>query len=293
MDISAAPTTPIQPRAGDKSRMIGAILVEAGLLNEAKVREIQRFASQHGLRFGDAAVQLELLTQDDIDLALRKQFKYPLLPRGDHGVADDVVAAYNPHCATVENLRTIRSRLLWNWLKDADRNILAVVSPGRGEGRSWFAANLATVFAQAGERTLLIDADMRHPRQHQLFGINPNPGLSALLTGRAGAEIASRVHPELRLFVAPAGSPPPNPQELITHNVCEVVLDRFAQQFDLVVLDTPAATEAADSELLAARAGAAVLLGCCDHTASNQLLKTMRRLDAAGVKVIGSVLNEF
>lgn len=273
--------------------MIGAILIEAGRLSETQAQEIRRFAEGSGLRFGDAAVQLKLLTSEDIDFALRRQFNYPLLSRGEGGVADDVVAAYNPHCELVENLRTIRSRLLWNWHKGAERHVLAVVSPGRREGRSWFAANLATVFAQAGERTLLIDADMRHPRQHELFKIDGNLGLSALLTGRTGAEVASRIHPELRLFVAPAGALPPNPQELITRNVFEVVLDRFAQQFDLVLLDTPAATETADAELLAATAGAAVIVARRNHTSSDQLLSTKRRLELSGVKVIGSVLNDY
>ena len=293
MQMSAAQVPPTQSRAGDKTRMIGAILLEAGRLSETQVQEIKRFAEEAGLRFGDAAIQLKLLTPEDIDFALRRQFKYPLLARGESGVADDVVAAYNPHCELVENLRTIRSRLLWNWHKGTDRHVLAVVSPGRSEGRSWFAANLATVFAQAGERTLLVDADLRHPRQHRLFKIDGNLGLSALLTGRAGAEIASRVHPELRLFIAPAGELPPNPQELITRNVFEVVLDRFAQQFDLVLLDTPAATETADAELLAARAGAAVIVARRNHTSSGELASTKHRLELSGVKVLGSVLNEY
>jgi protein-tyrosine kinase len=290
---AAAPAASTPSRTGDRTRMIGAILLEAGRLNEAQIHEIKRFAELQGLRFGDAAVQLKLLTPEDIDFALRKQFKYPLLNRGEGGVADDLVAAYNPHCELVENLRTIRSRLLSNWHKGADRHVLAVVSPGRGEGRSWFAANLAVVFAQAGERTLLIDADMRHPKQHQLFKIDGNLGLSALLSGRAGAEVAARIHPELRLFAVPAGATPPNPQELITRNVFEVVLDRFAQQFDLVLLDTPAAAESADAELLAASAGAAVVVARRDHTSSEQLLNTKRRLDVSGVKVLGSVLNDY
>lgn len=293
MQITAAQAASTSSRAGDKTRMIGAILLEAGRLSEKQVQEIRRFAEESGLRFGDAAVQLKLATPEDIDFALRRQFKYPLLERGAGGVADDVVAAYNPHCELVENLRTIRSRLLWNWHKGAERHVLAVVSPGRSEGRSWFAANLATVFAQAGERTLLIDADMRHPRQHQLFKIDGNPGLSALLTGRAGAEIAARIHPELRLFVAPAGALPPNPQELITRNVFEIVLDRFALQFDLVLVDTPAACETADAELLAARAGAAVIVARRNHTASGELVSMKRRLESSGVKVLGSVLNDY
>src|SRR5579859_3630106 len=197
-----APRTPetLEPPK-DHSRSIGAILVEQGRLNPADVEEIRRVAVLKGLRFGDAALQLRLLTQFDIDLAMAQQFNYPVLPRGgNNGVADDVIAGYLPQSEMVEPLRALRSQLELRWATGLDRKILAITSPGRGDGRSWLAANLATVFAQMGKRTLLIDADMRHPRQHMLFNLNNSVGLSALLTGRAGREIVSRIHPQLRLF---------------------------------------------------------------------------------------------
>ena len=282
------------PESRDRTRAIGSILIDAGRLREDDIPEIQALAGRTGLRFGDAAVELNLITREDIEFALARQFRYPVLTHGaDGNVADEVVAAYNPHCGIVEEIRTVRSRLALGWLNGASRNILAIISPERREGRSWFAANLATVFAHAGERTLLIDADMRNPRQHQLFNLNNSVGLSALLTGRAGREIARRVHPELRLFVAPAGFLPPNPQELIAGPVFDIVLNRFADQFDLVVLDTPAATDTADAEVLAARAGAAVMLTRRNRTRHAPLLAAMDGLTRSGVKVIGSVVNEY
>ena len=277
----------------DPTRAIGAILVAAKRLDTSDVHEIQNFAVKAGLRFGDAAVQLNLLAPEDVEFALGRQFNYPLVSHGPEGVVtDDVIAAYNPDCDAVEDLRTVRSRLLLGWLKQTSRNALAIVSPERREGRSWLAANLATVFAQAGERTLLIDTDMRHPRQHLLFNLNNDVGLSALLTGRAGREIAQRVDPMLRLFVAPAGMAPPNPQELLTRPVFDIVLEGFAKQFDLVVLDTPAATETADAEILAARAGAAIMLTRRHYTHHARLRAAMDSLVRSGTKVIGTVLNE-
>src|SRR5450755_3440224 len=225
----------------DRSRAFGAILVEQGRLNPADAEEIQRFAGANGLRFGDAAIRLKLLTQEDIDFALAQQYNYPILPRGGaNGVSDDVVAAYMPQSDMVEPLRALRSQLTHRWFTDVGHKALAVTSPGRGEGRSWLAANLATVFAQIGERTLLIDADMRHPRQHQIFNLGNDIGLSALLTGRAGREIIQRIHPQLRLFVLAAGLAPPNPQELLSGPIFEFVLDRLAGQFSVVIIDTPA-----------------------------------------------------
>src|SRR5258708_19849242 len=105
--ISRTPTTttPPAPPARDQSRAIGSILVEQGRIGQQDVDEIQRFATQSNIRFGDAALQLNLLTQNDIDVALAQQFNYPVLARGGkNGVADDVVAAYLPQSDLVEPL---------------------------------------------------------------------------------------------------------------------------------------------------------------------------------------------
>ncbi len=278
----------------DNSRTFGAILVEQGRISPTDAEEILQYAAKHRLRFGDAALRLQLLTQDDIDFAVAHQFNYPLLPRGGlHGVADSVVAAYNPQNERVEPLRALRSQLALRWFNDANHKMIAITSPNRGEGRSWIAANLAVVFAQIGERTLLIDADMRHPRQHQLFNLHESAGLSALLTGRAGKEIASRIHPQLRLFVLPAGAPPPNPQELLSRPVFDLVLERFSDQFDVILIDTPAAAETADAQIVASRAGAALMVARRNVSRHSRLRSTMQTMSQTGVNVIGSVIDEY
>jgi chain length determinant protein tyrosine kinase EpsG len=277
----------------DRGRAIGAILVEQGRLHSQDVEEIQRFANSHGVRFGEAAVQLKRITERDIESAIAQQYNYPVLARGgEGGVADDLIAAYMPQSDAVEPLRALRSQIILRWFNSANRRVLAVTSAERGDGRSWLAANLATMFAQLGERTLLIDADMRHPRQHRIFNIDNSVGLSALLTGRAGREIARRIHPQLRLFVLPAGIIPPNPQELLARPVFDVILDHFAAQFSLVILDTPAACETADAQILAANAGNAVMIARRNCTPQAKLLAAMEMFTDTGVNVIGSVINE-
>jgi protein-tyrosine kinase len=277
----------------DRGRAIGTILIEQGRLNSQDVEEIQRFAHAHGVRFGEAAVQLKRITERDIESAIAQQYNYPILARGgESGVADDVIAAYMPQSDAVEPLRALRSQVILRWFNSASRKVLAITSAERGDGRSWLAANLATMFAQLGERTLLIDADMRHPRQHRIFNIDNSVGLSALLTGRAGREIARRIHPQLRLFVLPAGIIPPNPQELLARPVFDVILDHFAAQFSLVILDTPAACETADAQILAANAGNAVMIARRNCTPQAKLLAAMEMFTDTGVNVIGSVINE-
>jgi protein-tyrosine kinase len=292
VDRATSRTRPTPP--ADRGRAIGAILVEQGRLNAADVEEIQRFANLNGVRFGEAAVQLQRITQNDIESAIAQQYNYPVLARGgDGGVADDVVAAHQPQSEIVEPLRALRSQLILRWLNSTERKVLAVTSPERGEGRSWLAANLATMFAQLGERTLLIDADMRHPRQHRLFNIDNSVGLSALLTGRAGREIARRIHPQLRLFVLPAGVMPPNPQELLARQVFDVILDHFASQFSLVIIDTPAISETADAQLLAANAGSAIMVARRNRTSQTKLLSARDILVDSGVNIVGGVINEY
>jgi receptor protein-tyrosine kinase len=289
------PRTAREELHGDEHRRtIGAILIEGGCLSSTDADRVSHYASEKGLRFGEAAVQLRLVAPADVQAALAQQFRYPILKRGgDSGVADDVIAAYNPQCDMVEPLRILRSQLTLRWRHAPGRKALAITSPARADGRSWLAANLAAVFAQGGDRTLLIDTDMRHPVQHRLFNVDNSVGLSALLTGRALArDVVRRIHPALRLFVLSAGILPPNPQELLVRPAFDTMLLRLAETFDVVILDTPAATETADAQILSARAGAAVILARRHRTRVVDLTETMTSLCETGVNVVGSVVTD-
>jgi protein-tyrosine kinase len=282
----------------DATRYLGAILVEAGRLRPADITEIREYAQRCGLRFGEAAVQLHRITPDDVEFALGQQFDLNLLHARAHEVFhESIVVAHDPQSPVTEQLRTIRTRLLRGWLgteKSANRrNMLAITSAQRGEGRSWFAANIAILLAQAGKRTLLIDADLRNPRQHDLFRLKNDVGLSTVLNGFAGGEVAQQIHPGFALFVMSAGALPPNPQELLSRRRLDAVLAMTAEQFDAVVFDTPALSQAADAEVLASHAGAAVLLARTDATSAPALESALRSLERSGAALIGSVLNNF
>lgn len=293
MDMRAnIPADPTR-REPESSLSIGAILVRQGRLRQNDIDPVLRHAEQQRLQFGESAVQLNLLTHKDIDRALARQFNCPVLLKGNGGVSDEVVAAYSPQSVQMEPIRALRSQLMIRYLDGAKRRSIAVISPDRGEGRSWVAANLAVALAQAGERTLLIDGDMRNPRQHKLFNIDNSLGLSALLTGRAGASTVHRLHPELRLFLVTAGSSPPNPQELLARSSCNFVFERFAQQYSVVIFDTPNCSETADAQIIAAKAGAAIMLARRNKSRYFKLAASVQNLREAGVSIIGSVLNEF
>ena len=282
-----------QHRALTRDRSIGAILIDAGRLKPADAERVLKLQHDEGLRFGDAARRLNLVSDADIEFALSRQFDYPYLQRGSSKVADEVIAAYNPFAPQVEALRAVRSQLMLRWFDpDAARKTLAIVSPADGEGRSWMAANLAVVFSQLGERTLLIDADMRLPRQHVIFGVDNRAGLSALLTGRAGLDAAQRV-PALRdLSVLPAGASPPNPQEVLARPSFAKALTALESQYDVILIDTPAGARYADGQTLAVRAGGALMVSRKDHTRIGLLRAYADMIRQAGASVVGSVLNE-
>lgn len=274
-------------------RSIGAILIDNGRLTPEAAERILKLQKEQGLRFGDAAIQLGLLSEADIQQALSRQYDYPYLMPGDERVSEEVVAAFKPFSPIVEQLRAVRSQLMLRWF-DAEigHKTLAVVSAGRAEGRSFTAANLAVVFSQLGERTLLIDADLRNPSQHQLFRLENKLGLSSLLAGRAElAEAVIRIPGLIDLSVLPAGATPPNPQELLARPVFNALMATAAGQYDIVIVDTPAGAETADSQTIAARTRGAVVVARKDRSSAPALQAFVTSLQHSGVAVVGAVLN--
>lgn len=275
-------------------RSIGSILVDSGRLSVTDAERILRLQKEQGRRFGDAAIDLGLVSQDDIRFALSQQFDYPYLPDGDASLSEELVAAYKPFSPAVEKLRTLRSQLMLRWFNaERQNNALTIMSPSNKEGRSFIAANLAIVFSQLGERTLLIDADLRAPRQHELFKLDANAGLSGMLASRIGPEAVVRVPTLLGLSVLPAGAIPPNPQELLGRTGFTLLLESLIRDFDVVIIDTPAANEHDEAQLIAKRAGAALMLARTNISSIPEVTQLARSLQQNGAMVVGSVLNDF
>lgn len=279
---------------GDKS--IGTILIQAGrlTLNDAeRVLDLQR---EQGLRFGEAAIQLGLLTPSDIEFALARQFDYPYLAPGDSKVDESsVISAYLPMSPTAQAISALRGQLMLRWFDgDAGRKAMAIISAERGEGRSFMAANLAVSFSQLGQKTLLIDADMRHPVQHALFDVDNRCGLSALLSERADMTAVVRPVAGLPdLSVVPAGVLPPNPLELLARRHFSRALLDYSKAFDVVILDTPPAADFPDAQGIAVRAGAALLVARKNVTRMWKVRGISDKVTHASATILGSVLNEF
>jgi protein-tyrosine kinase len=280
-------------KAGAMAKTIGDILVSTGRLSADDAQRILEKARKDNSQFGDAALALKLLKREDIDFALSQQFDYSYLTESDHTRSPELVAAYKPFSSVGENLRAVRSQLMLRWFNnETAHKAVAMVSPGRGEGRSFIAANLAIVFSQQGQRTLLIDANLRNARQHVLFGLGKSAGLSGILADRAGLEAALPVTGIDDLMVLPAGAVPPNPQELLGRAAFGALLKAAAENFDVVIIDTPAGTDYADAEIIASATGAAVVITRKDKTLVPEAALLARRLQDGGVVLVGSILND-
>ena len=279
---------------GASARHIGAILMEEGKLTPADAEQVLARQRELGWRFGEAAIELNLITDSDLRQALAKQYEFPYLVSGPDGVSKELIAAWNPFHGTVEELRVIRTQLLMRWFNpEAGRRTLAITSACPREGRSFIAANLAVVFSQLGQRTLLIDADFRAPRQQSIFNIPDRFGLSSLLSGRTDLSAALPVSGLTGLAVLPAGPVPPNPLELLSRATFAALLAKAQCEYDVILIDTPALGEHADAQCVAFRASDALLVTREHHTRVAQSERAARELSDASARIVGTVLNAY
>lgn len=282
------------PRLGGRRKPIGAILVDEGLIALDDVERILSYGQKVGARFGEAAVRLGMISPQLLDEVLAFQFDHAVIDPQQTGISPEVAAAWETGVVEQQDFRALRNQICLRWL-DGDmprQRCVALLSLDRHEGRSFAAANLAVTFSRMGQRTLLIDADMRHPRQHLLFGIRDIDGLSGHLAGR-GEAVAQRIAQLPALSVLPCGGVPPNPGDLLTRPALAALLARFEEQYDVVLLDTPAAAGSPEAMMLAARAKGCVLLARHHASRYNGLHDLAAELGALGSTVIGTVLMQF
>ena len=271
---------------------IDHILVEAGRLSVPDLHRVIALQGKENILFGEAAVALGVLTDEDVRWALACQYSYPCLEADDPSLAKELLAVHEPFGPRVESFRSIRSGLIFSGAGKLIKSI-GVLSPGEGEGKTFVAANLAVVFAQLGSRTLLVDLNFRSPRLHGLFQLKNNVGASSLIIKRALPEQAIQKTTIAALDVLPSGPKPPNPLELLSWQDTRGLVDSLTKQYDVIILDTPAAAKTTDAMVIAALCDGALLVarkGATKNTSFGQLKK---QLDRAGTKILGSVVNEI
>jgi capsular exopolysaccharide synthesis family protein len=195
----------------------------------------------------------------------------------------------------MEAYRRLRTNVLFA-TPDVDMSSVVITSARPGEGKSCTAANLAVALASSEKRVLLIDADMRNPGQHRLFGKPVNGGLSDLIMQPQATPIARLLGMHAtdfaNLSLLTCGTIPPNPAELLESQRARRLLTALAEEQDLIVIDTPPAGVVSDPLSIAAHASATILVVEAGKTSASQAISAIRSLGDVGANVVGVVLNK-
>lgn len=278
-----------------QSDKIGEILAAQGKLSDDDVENIIKYQEKKDLNFGQAALRLKLVAKADINHALSLQFGYSY-NHTKTGISKDLVTANSPFSMVAEEFRSIRSQLLTNWLSP-DQKTLMIVSPESGTGSSYVAANLAVSFSQLDRSVLLIDANMRSPRQHIVFDFSNHVGLSMLLAERLTmAELSSlpfNISNYKHLSILGCSAIPPNPSELLSKEIFKIIIRELERSFDLIIIDSPSACFRADISSIASAAKNALIVVKGGQTKIDNSKELISLLSRSGAKIVGGILNQF
>lgn len=313
--MNAEPKPHPAPPVSDKA--LAEALTALFKLPDDALASIRAASQAMHLPFGDAALHTGLVTQRELNEALEWARSQPgpvieqrrgiieeMLHRNT--ARSDVVLwegaelvpgprltlAHDPDSPRSEGIRTLRTELLMRTAGRRGAGIFALLSPCAGEGRSQLCAELAIAFAQLGSKTLLVDADMRNPQQHLLFGADNDIGLAQALVDSSTVRMR-RVKDIPQLAVLTSGGIPPNPLELLLGNRFERLVSDWRRSCEYVVIDTPPTSQFSDALALATVAGNVVVVGRAHHTLFKDVKEMSRKLETTRARVVGAVLNQF
>jgi len=206
-------------------------------------------------------------------------------------INERLVTHLKPQSPISEAYRTLRTNILFSG-PDQPKKVILLTSSGPKEGKSTTVSNLAITFAQMGNKTLLIDADLRRPIQYRLFGFDAQVGLTNVLVGRATlAEAVHTVDGLDSLHVMNCGVIPPNPAELLGSAMMRQLLQQTRQEYSMILIDSPPALAVTDASILSPMVDAVLLVIRSGSTAREAALRANEQLRRVGAPVMGVVLN--
>ncbi len=208
------------------------------------------------------------------------EYKYFKLTDGD--VPFDVV----------ESFKSIRTNVTFT-LSASKRNILVVSSARFGDGKSTICANIAIAMAQSGHRVLLIDADMRKPVQHVIFGLKNEKGLSTATGKMNPLEKSIQKNVMENLDIMTAGSTPPNPSELLASEQMVTILNELSSRYGVIIIDTPPVNIVTDAMELAKNDSGMIMVVRYGVTTDDDLKTAGQKIESAGIKLLGFILNDI
>ena len=211
----------------------------------------------------------------------------------------EVITDRNPKSPVSEVFRSLRTNI--QYLKSSDKGAQSIVitSTVQGEGKSWVTANLSVTFAQAGKNVVLIDSDMRRPRQNTIFGTGMFPGLSNYLSSidENGKQRNISIRECVKstevenLYLIPAGNIPPNPSELLTSSKMMKFLDELKKIFDVIIFDAAPCLVVTDATIIGRLVDSTILVAASSKTRIDDIQEAKRRVEHVGGKIAGVVLN--
>jgi tyrosine-protein kinase Etk/Wzc len=202
-----------------------------------------------------------------------------------------LLALNSPEDMATEALRGLRTSLHFANLETKD-NVLMICSPSPEAGKSFVAANLAVVMAQAGQRVLLIDADMRKGILHKIMGSRSDGGLSEVISGQIDVgTILSPMEGMGQLFFIPRGKVPPNPSELLMHPSFTAMLAKLKPRFDLIIIDTPPVLAVTDAAVIGHHVGTSLMVVRFGINQAREIALAKQRLEQSGVPIKGAIFN--
>lgn len=204
-----------------------------------------------------------------------------LLDRDNHG-----------NNALIESFRILRNRIQLSEV-GGKRKLIAVTSPGRGDGKSTTAINLAVAISMEGKRVLLVDGDLRRPSLHKLFNVSRERGLTTLLTGASKLEETIITTETDNVFLLPAGPTPTNPPEMLNSKASRELFENLAQIYDAIVIDCPPATGLSDVPVMSTLVDGVILVVSMNQTRKPELQITLRTLAEVGAPIVGMVINRM
>jgi polysaccharide biosynthesis transport protein len=206
---------------------------------------------------------------------------------------DELVTIASPKSPPAEAYRVLRSNIHFAQVDNPGRTFL-VTSAGAGEGKSLTAANLAVVFAQAGQKVLVIDADLRRPSLQRLLHVDRERGLTNVLIGESTLdEVIVEVENVPGLLIVPTGPLPPNPADLLGSEQMSEVIREASELAEVVILDSPPAIVLTDAILLASKVDQTLLIAECEHVSRTAFVEMVRLIRHARGSVIGTILNKL
>jgi tyrosine-protein kinase Etk/Wzc len=298
VDWALAPGAPVG--TGTRRRLLFALLVGLMIggggalvldrLNTALVRREDAEAALHVPVIAVIPRMGEPLTPADRLGRLRARLLPRLAARPAEG-AQSLVTVNDLHSAGSQAYRKLRTHLIFSQGGQPPRTLL-ITSPAASEGKTTVSANLATTLAQQGLRVVLVDADLRRPRMHGVFGLSRTPGLTEVLQNEAPLDEGLRETHVEGLHVLGAGRLVAAVSELLGGAAMGRLLRELNGRYDVVVLDTPPVLAAADAEILAAQADAVLVVVRAGQTERQSAHYAIQQLRAIGARIVGAVLND-